>query len=98
MNDGVNGQLPVIDTQAGQLVAWAALEDAGGNHTKASLHKNFCNSEVYMPFVAAECLALSNTSLEDSVDTGIGILNVNDSLTIRDHNWRRGGYGRLTYR
>lgn len=48
MNDGVNGQLPVIDTQAGQLVAWAALEDAGGNHTKASLRKNFCSSEVYI--------------------------------------------------
>lgn len=98
MNGGTNGQLAVIDTQAGQLVAWAALEDAGGNHIKASLRKDFCSSEVYMPFVAAECLALSNTSLEDYVDTGSGVFKVNDNLTIRDHNWRRGGYGRLTYR
>lgn len=98
MNGGTNGQLAVIDTQAGQLVAWAALEDASGNHIKASLRKDFCSSEVYMPFVAAECLALSNTSLEDYVDTGSGVFKVNDSLTIRDHNWRRGSYGRLTYR
>lgn len=97
-NDGANGQLAVIDTQAGQLQAWAALENADGSHTKSPLCKNFCSSEVYMPFVAAECLALSNTSLEDYVDTQNGMLKVNDSLTIRDHNWRRGGYGRLTYR
>lgn len=31
------------------------------------------------------------------VDTGCGILEVNDSLQIRDHNWRRGGYGEVTF-
>lgn len=98
MNDGVNGQLAVLDAHTGHLLTWVALEDIDGNHTNAPLRRNFCSSEVYMPFVAAECLALSHTPLEDYVDTGIGILNVNDSLIIRDHNWRRGGYGRLTYR
>lgn len=98
MNDGVKGQLAVLDAHAGQLLTWVALEDADGNRTKAPLRKEFCSPEVYMPFVAAECLALSNTSLEDYVDTGSGVFKVNDSLAIRDHNWRRGGYGRLTYR
>ena len=31
------------------------------------------------------------------VDTECGILEVNDSLKIRDHNWRRGGYGKVTF-
>lgn len=51
-----------------------------------------------MPFVAADCLAQSKISLEDSVDTGQGILVLNDSVQIRDYNWRKGGYEVMTYR
>jgi len=40
----------------------------------------------------------SDMSMEDSVDTGIGTLNLGDTLVIRDHNWRMGGYGKTTYR
>ena len=34
--------------------------------------------------------------LSDSVDVGIGIHTV-DSIILRDHNFRRGGYGKLTF-
>lgn len=32
------------------------------------------------------------------VDTECGILEVSDSLKIRDQNWRRGGYGTVTFK
>ena len=91
--DGIKGQVAVIDARASDVLAWGALENVEG-----PLLKRLCSSETYMPFVAADCLAQSKTSLEDSVDTEQGILVLNDSVRIRDHNWRRGGYGMLTYR
>lgn len=96
--DGIQGQVSVIDAKTGDVLTWGALENVEGDIVYAPLLKRLCSSETYMPFVAADCLAQSNTSLEDSVDTGQGILVLNDSVRIRDHNWRRGGYGMLTYR
>lgn len=96
--DGVQGQVAVIDAKTGDVLTWGALEDVEGDIVYAPLLKRFCSSEIFMPFVAADCLAQSKTSLADSVDTGQGILVLNDTLRIRDHNWRRGGYGMLTYR
>lgn len=98
LNGGVSGQLAVYDARTKQLLAWVALEKTADDYAPAPFDKNFCSPEVYLPFKAAECLAFSHTSLEDSVDTGTGILKVDSRLTIRDHNWRLGGYGRLTYR
>lgn len=96
--DGIQGQVAVIDARTSDVLAWGALENVEGDIVYAPLLKRLCSSETYMPFVAADCLAQSKTSLEDSVDTGHGILVLNDSVQIRDHNWRKGGYEVLTYR
>ena len=96
--DGIKGQVAVIDARTSDVLAWGALENVEGDIVYAPLLKRLCSSETYMPFVAADCLAQSKTSLEDSVDTGQGVFVLNDSVRIRDHNWRRGGYGMLTYR
>ena len=96
--DGERGQVAVIDANTSDVLAWGDLENVNGDIAYVPLFKKFCSSEILMPFVAADCLALSNTSLEDSVDMGCGILVLNDNVQIRDHNWRSGGYGMLTYR
>ena len=96
--DGIQGQVAVIDARTSDVLTWGALENVEGAIVYAPLLKRLYSSETYMPFVAADCLAQSKTSLEDSVDTGQGILVLNDSVRISDHNWRRGGYGILTYR
>lgn len=96
--DGIQGQVAVIDARTSDVLTWGALENVEGDIVYAPLLKRLCSSETYMPFVAADCLAQSKTSLEDSVDTRHGILVLNDSELISDHNWRRGGYGMLTYR
>lgn len=87
--DGIQGQVAVIDARTSDVLTWGALENVEGDIVYAPLLKRLCSSETYMPFVAADCLAQSKTSLEDSVDTGHGILVLNESVQIRDHNWRR---------
>ena len=96
--DGIQGQVAVIDARTSDVLAWGALEDVEGDIVYVPLRKRFCSAENLLPFAAADCLAQSKTSLEDNVDTGQGILVLNDIVRILDHNWRRGGYGMLTYK
>lgn len=102
--DGMYGQIAVIDATTSEVLAWASLEkllddDCGwcGDMVYVPLKKQVCSTDIFVPFIAAKCLEKSNTSLGKMVDTECGILEVNDSLKIRDHNWRRGGYGKVTF-
>lgn len=97
-HDGLQGQIAVLEAGTGQLQAWVALEKTKQEMRQAPLNRRFCSSEAFQPFVATECLALSHTSLEDTVHTGSGIYQVDEKTILRDHNWRMGGYGILTYR
>lgn len=94
---GVNGQLAVIDAQTGMLKAWVTMkEDNGKLSFDNKLLKRACSSTTLSPMLALRCMSQAGLTLEDSIDTENGIYPVNDSLTIRDHNWRSGGYGRLS--
>ena len=102
--DGMYGQIAVIDATTSEVLAWASLEkqlddDCGwcGDMVYVPFKKQVCSTDIFVPFIAAKCLEKSNTSLGKMVDTECGILEVNDSLKIRDHNWRRGGYGKVTF-
>ena len=102
--DGIYGQIAVVDATTSEVLAWASLEkqldgDCGwcGDMVYVPFKKQVCSSDVFVPFIAAKCLEKSNTSLGKIVDTGCGILEINDSLKIHDHNWRRGGYGKVTF-
>ena len=68
-----------------------------GDMVYVPFKKQVCSTDIFVPFIAAKCLEESNTPLGKMVDTGCGILEVNDRLQIRDHNWRRGGYGKVTF-
>ena len=102
--EGVYGQIAVLDAPTSEVLAWASLEkqlegDCGwcGDMVYVPFKKQVCSKDIFVPFIAAKCLEVSNTPLGKMVDTGCGILEVNDSLKIRDHNWRRGGYGEVTF-
>lgn len=103
--DGVYGQIAVIDATTSEVLAWASLEkqldgDCGwcGDMVYVPFKKKVCSTDIFVPFIAARCLEESNTPLGRMVDTECGIFEVNDSLKIRDHNWRRGGYGTVTFK
>ena len=102
--DGIYGQIAVIDATTSEVLARASLEklldgdcEGCGDMIYAPFKNNVCSTDIFIPFIAAKCLEESNTPLDKMVDTGCGILEVNDSLQIRDHNWRKGGYGEVTF-
>lgn len=94
---GVYGQVAVLDFQTGHVKAWVALNRENGKCTDGQLLSKSCTLNALSPLVAACYLSKAGVPPEDSVDTGAGIYKVSDSYVIRDHNWRTGGYGKLTY-
>lgn len=102
--NGQYGQIAVIDATTSEVLAWASLEkqfdgecEWCGDLVYVPFELNVCTTDIFVPFIAAKCLEDSNTPLDKMVDTGCGILEVNDSLQIRDHNWRRRGYGEVSF-
>lgn len=84
--DAQSGQVIVMDIQTGQV--------------KASYGKNFTTpyrSELVCPATLLAALETGKVHLDDTVDTGDGVCVVGND-TLFDHNWRRGGYGKMTVR
>lgn len=103
--EGVYGQIAVLDATTSEVLAWASLEKLldgecqwCGDMVYVPFKKKVCSADIFVTFIAARCLEESNTPLRRMVDTECGIFEVNDSLKIRDHNWRRGGYGTVTFK
>lgn len=95
--NGTHGQLAVIDAQTGHLKAWVALrQNKEGNVVDAKLLKKTCGLSSSLPLFALAAMQESGLSLSDSIDVDNGIYRVSDTLTIRDHNWRWGGYGKMS--
>lgn len=95
--EGVYGQVAVVDFQTGHLKAWVALNRDNGKCSDGQLLNNSCTLTALSPISAAWFLSMAGVAPEDSVDTGIGVYELNDNYIIRDHNWRSGGYGKMTY-
>lgn len=94
---GVYGQIAVLDFQTGQVKAWVALNRDGGKCTDGALLAKSSTLMILSPLAAATFLSMAGVAPEDSVDTGMGVYEVSDNYVIRDHNWRTGGYGKITY-
>ena len=80
--NAISGQVIVMDIQTGEVKAMV------GNGKKQS-------SSLMRSISINKALETGKVLLSDSVDTGNGVI-VLDSDTIFDHNWHRGGYGRIT--
>lgn len=81
-----SGQVIVMDVQTGQV--------------KASYGKDFTTpyrSELVCPAALLAALKTGKVHLADTIDTENGVCVVGND-TLFDHNWRRGGYGKMTVR
>lgn len=96
--DGTYGQIAVIDAQNGSLKAWVALEKKDNGFSDAKLLRNVFSPRSITTIGTAAVLADIDANLEDSIDAGNGAYDTEDGLKIRDHNWRTGGYGKMTVR
>ena len=96
--DGLQGQVIVMEVQTGEILAMA------GRERKFDGTFQPCNNFAYQQELGslmktASLLAAMETGkaqLHDVVDTGNGIWPVGNGWIMKDHNWRRGGYGQVT--
>lgn len=97
VDSALHAEVLVMDTESGHIKAWVALEDQNGRIKDAELRKNHVSLLPLKYVLACASLSDANISLNDMVDTKCGVDSVG-SFLVRDHNWRRGGYGRVTYK
>ena len=90
----LQGQAIVMDVETGEILAMSGLER--NFEGKFQPCKNFAyQQELGSLTKTASLLALFEKGIDSTyvVHTGEGIWGVDDSWVLRDHNWRRGGYG-----
>ena len=98
MSDAHNqyGQILVMDTQTGQIKTWVTMKREFGKAVDSPIRKYSLSAMPSKLMVAAMSMIESKTSFSDTIDTKYGMDSI-AGMEIRDHNWRRGGYGKMTY-
>lgn len=99
-NEGATyGQVLVMDSQTGHIKVWVALEKSldGKSFEEARLRKNQCSAMPMKMIVASMAMSDAKLTWNDSIDTGWGVDSIG-GIMIKDHNWRRGGYGVVSYK
>ena len=86
----------VVETETGKIIAHSSLEDTG-NHV-IPFEDSFNRENDYMHGVATYLAVqwTGNVSSNTIIDTGYGVYEDASGRLIRDHNWRRGGYGEIS--
>ena len=86
----------VVETRTGKMLACSSLEDTG-NYV-IPYEDTFSRENDYMHGVATYLAVqwTGNVSSNTIIDTGCGVYESRDGKLVKDHNWRRGGYGEIT--
>lgn len=97
--NGLQGQVIVMEVQTGEILAIVGLE------------RNFegkfqpCNNFAYQQDLGSFTMTVSllaaletgKVKLSQEVDVEEGVYQIEDNIFMRDLNWKRGGYGKITY-
>ena len=86
----------VVETETGKVIAHSSLEDTG-NYV-IPYEDTFNRENDYIHGVATYLAVQWSGNLlpGTKIDTGSGVYESRDGKLIKDHNWRRGGYGEIT--
>ena len=90
----LQGQAIVMEVQTGEILAMSGLER--NYEGKFQPCKNFAyQQELGSLMKTASLLTLFERGIDSTyvVHTGVGVWGLDDNWVLRDHNWRRGGYG-----
>ena len=90
----LQGQAIVMDVETGEILAMSGLER--NYEGKFQPCKNFAyQQELGSLMKTASLLTLFEKGIDSTyvVHTGVGVWGLDDNWVLRDHNWRRGGYG-----
>ena len=90
----LQGQAIVLDVETGKILAMSGLErNYEGEFQRC---QNFAyQQELGSLMKTASLLTLFERGIDSTyvVHTGVGVWGLDDNWVLRDHNWRRGGYG-----
>jgi cell division protein FtsI (penicillin-binding protein 3) len=92
--NGLQGQVTVMEVQTGRILAMVGLERDFESKYKPC--QNFAyQQDLGSLMKVASLLTLFERGIDSTyvVHTGIGVWGVDDNWVLKDHNWRRGGYG-----
>lgn len=86
----------VVETETGKIIAHSSMEDTG-NHV-IPYEDTFNRENDYLHGVATYLAVqwTGNLSSNTMIDTGSGAYEDANGILVRDHNWRRGGYGEIS--
>lgn len=94
--NALSGQTIIMEVQTGHIKAMMGLERK--DSADYQLCENFSQaheSALIQPISILAALETGKIKLTDTVDVGDGIY-ICKGDTIKDHNWHRGGYGKIT--
>ena len=96
--NGLQGQVIIMNVQTGEILAMVGRErDYEGEFQPC---KNFAYQQEQGSLMKTVSLLVAletgKVTLDEVVDTKDGVWIIDDDRTLRDHNWRRGGYGMMT--
>lgn len=96
--NGLQGQVIIMNVQTGEILAMAGRECNFEGKFQPCLNFAY-QQELGSLMKTASLLAALETGelkLSDVVDTGNGVWQIDDDRIMKDHNWRRGGYAKVT--
>ena len=94
--NALSGQAIVMEVQTGHIKAIVGLERKdSANYQPCENFSQTYESALIQPISILAALETGKIKLTDTVDVGDGIY-ICKGDTIKDHNWHRGGYGKIT--
>lgn len=92
----LSGQAIVMEVQTGHIKAMVELERKdSADYQPCENFSQAYESALIQPISILAALETGKIKLTDTVDVGDGIYICKED-TIKDHNWHRGGYGKIT--
>ena len=94
--NALSGQAIVMEAQTGNIKAMVGLERKdSADYQSCENFSQAYESALMQPIFILAALETGKIKLADTVDVGDGIY-ICKGDTIKDHNWHRGGYGKIT--
>ena len=96
--NGLQGQVIIMNVHTGEILAMAGRER--NFEGKFQPCQNFAYQQELGSLIKVASLLIAletgKAHLSDVIDTGEGVWQIDDDRIMKDHNWRRGGYGKVT--
>ena len=94
--NALSGQAIIMEAQTGNIKAMVGLERKdSADYQSCENFSQAYESALMHPISILAALETGKVKLTDTVDVGDGIY-ICKGDTIKDHNWHRGGYGKIT--